>query len=129
MNAKDLEYFKNILLEKRKEVFAKEDMLESVGASKNYREAETGNSKYANHLADLGSDTMITEHQSYFRAREKKYLQFLDAALQRIENGEYNLCLGCGKEIPKERLEFVPHTRYCVPCKSKSVSEVHASLN
>ena len=50
MNAKDLEYFKNILLEKRKEVFAKEDMLESMGTSKNYWETETGNSKYVNQM-------------------------------------------------------------------------------
>ncbi len=31
MNTKNLEYFKNILLEKRKEVLAKEGMLESDG--------------------------------------------------------------------------------------------------
>jgi RNA polymerase-binding transcription factor DksA len=28
-------------------------------------------------------------------------------------------CIECGNEIPRERLEAVPHTRYCVTCKSR----------
>ncbi|MBU4370140.1 TraR/DksA C4-type zinc finger protein [Patescibacteria group bacterium] len=31
---------------------------------------------------------------------------------------EYQKCEECGKKIPKERLEEVPHCRHCVKCKN-----------
>ncbi|MGI8573990.1 MAG: TraR/DksA family transcriptional regulator [Egibacteraceae bacterium] len=38
----------------------------------------------------------------------------VDAALERVEDGSYGRCQECGKEIPDERLELMPATRYCV---------------
>lgn len=38
------------------------------------------------------------------------------AALTRLNEGTYGLCVACTKPIPVERLEIIPHTRYCVPC-------------
>ena len=37
-------------------------------------------------------------------------------ALQRIEDGEYGLCVGCGQQIPLARLQVMPATRTCVGC-------------
>jgi len=119
MNTKNLEYFKNILLEKRKEVLAKEGMLESDGMN-NSGNTDSGDLKYATHLADLGSDTVEKELSSFFKARTGKYLKHLDVALKRIERDSYGLCLSCGEEIQRERLEVVPHTRYCVSCKNQN---------
>ena len=116
MNTKDLEYFKNILLEKRKEVLTKERMLELAATE---QDTNSGDLKYPTHLADLGSDTMGKELSSFFKARTGKYLKHLDVALKRIERDGYGLCLSCGEEIQRERLEVVPHTRYCVSCKNQ----------
>ena len=112
MNKKELEFFRKIILEERQQIL---DMLER---SKNNNEQATKNSKYTTHLADMGSDTMILEHSSYFTVRDRKYMQHIDAALLRIEKGEYGICFGCGNKIPKERLKFVPITRHCVQCKN-----------
>ena len=38
-------------------------------------------------------------------------------ALERIEQGAYGRCERCGKDIPVERLEAIPSTRFCVDCK------------
>ncbi len=119
MTKKDLKYFKNIILEKRQEVLRKEGLLESTDVNKTKQSENKEDSQYTTHMADMGSDTMMLEQSSYFTARNRKFLQHLNAALTRIENGEYGLCTVCGKEIPKERLEAVPHTRLCVPCKSQ----------
>ena len=38
-------------------------------------------------------------------------------ALERIEQGSYGACEGCGKQIPPERLEALPVARLCMDCK------------
>ncbi len=43
----------------------------------------------------------------------------VDAALARIEEGNYGICEGCGREIPIERLEARPTARLCVTCKQE----------
>ena len=42
----------------------------------------------------------------------------VDAALDRLEEGKYGTCVGCGKEIGEARLEFRPESIYCVSCKT-----------
>ena len=43
-------------------------------------------------------------------------------ALARIEGGTYGRCENCGREIPFERLEALPSTRFCMDCKQASRS-------
>ncbi len=38
-------------------------------------------------------------------------------ALKRIAAGTYGRCERCGQDIPVERLEILPHARFCVPCQ------------
>ena len=40
----------------------------------------------------------------------------IEAALQRIEEGEYGYCAKCGAEIAAERLDVVPFTPFCRSC-------------
>lgn len=40
-------------------------------------------------------------------------------ALKRMTDGSYGHCEQCGGEIPAERLEILPHARFCVPCQSR----------
>ena len=46
-------------------------------------------------------------------------LQLIDNALDRIKQGKYGLCLGCGKEIPEPRLDAIPYAALCINCQSK----------
>jgi DnaK suppressor protein len=48
--------------------------------------------------------------------RRKIEVQKIDAALERIESGDYGYCITCGEEIPKARLEFDPAVAICVDC-------------
>lgn len=38
-------------------------------------------------------------------------------ALKRLANGSYGFCELCRRDIPVERLQILPHVRYCVPCQ------------
>jgi len=43
----------------------------------------------------------------------------VDAALARIEEGEYGFCTRCGDEIAPARLEALPETPFCQKCASE----------
>lgn len=105
MNPKDSEYFKNIIPERHKKALRSEGILESDSINKPGN-TDSGDLRYTTHLADLGSDTMGRELDSYFNARAKKYRKHLNEALERIDKGTYGLCLVCSKKIPKEVGEY-----------------------
>jgi phage/conjugal plasmid C-4 type zinc finger TraR family protein len=42
----------------------------------------------------------------------------IDAALARVEGGNYGVCEACGKPIPEARLEVLPEATLCVSCKT-----------
>ena len=43
-------------------------------------------------------------------------LQKIDAALRRIDEGEYGFCLECGEEIAAKRLEIDAAASHCIRC-------------
>jgi len=50
---------------------------------------------------------------------DAKLLRAIEKALGRIHTGDYGMCSDCDEEIPRARLEAVPWTRVCVPCKER----------
>lgn len=46
-------------------------------------------------------------------------LKAIRAALDRVERGQYGLCVACGEQIASERLEAVPHTPLCSRCAAE----------
>lgn len=52
-------------------------------------------------------------------AATRQSLDQVGAALQRLAEGRYGRCERCDQPIPRERLEVLPHARFCVPCQEK----------
>ena len=48
--------------------------------------------------------------------RRELEIKRIEAALQRIEDGEFGFCNNCGDNIPFKRLEVSPSTPLCVDC-------------
>ena len=49
-------------------------------------------------------------------ARRRARVARIDAALGRIDDGDYGECLECGEPIPPRRLEIDPAATLCVSC-------------
>ena len=54
-------------------------------------------------------------------SRRQDRLKIIQAALQRLEDGEYGYCLGCDKDIPAKRLAIDPAVTRCVHCAGRAV--------
>jgi DnaK suppressor protein len=115
---KDLEHFKVIILEKRKEILEELQILKESMMDVTTGEYANENSTYSMHM-EQGTDAMEREKTFLFASREGKFLNYLEDALKRIEKGTYGFCTDCGKLIEKERLEAVPHAQLCIRCKVK----------
>jgi DnaK suppressor protein len=46
-------------------------------------------------------------------------LRLVEEALDRVQSGDYGVCLACEQPIPPKRLQALPWARYCVPCQEE----------
>ena len=71
-------------------------------------------------MADAGSDQQSLEHAYSIINRESSFLNYLDLALQRIDQKSFGVCSKCEELISKERLHEVPHATKCFDCKTSN---------
>ena len=74
---------------------------------------------YSLHMADAGSDSHQLEKNFLFIARENNYIKNLEDALERIDSGDFGVCILCGELIPEDRMIEVLNATKCVDCKTK----------
>ena len=110
----DIEHFKQILLEKRREIIGDVSKIEDESLKKSRLDASGDLSSMPIHMADIGTDNYEQEFALGLMDSERKLLKEIDDALQRIETGTYGTCEATGKQIEKARLEAKPWARYCV---------------
>ena len=115
--SKELEEFKTLIIDKRDKVLAELD--ESRKRAEEARNNNSVNAIYSSHMADASTDQQEMEKSYYWMDRENKFLQYLNRALEMLDEGTFGICSSCGERISKERLEEVPHTLSCFICKSK----------
>lgn len=126
---RDLDHFKEIILEKRDEIIEQLQNLKDQMLDPTTGEYINENSPYSLHMAEQGTDAMEREKTFLYAQRENKFLGYLEDALKRIEAGTYGICVACIEEpqhlcetcplVPKARLEAVPHSQLCLPMKEK----------
>ncbi|HPC95016.1 MAG TPA: TraR/DksA C4-type zinc finger protein [Sedimentisphaerales bacterium] len=114
LSAADLEYFKELLLRKRREIFQNVFEIEGETLKKSRLDASGDLSSMPIHMADLGTDNYEQEFALGLMDSERRILREIDDALERISQGTYGLCEGTGEPIPRARLEAQPWARYCV---------------
>lgn len=66
---------------------------------------------------DEGAITQARLENDAQAQRLQDFIEKLEAALLRIQNGTYGVCSVTGKLIPKERLRAVPHTTKSIEAK------------
>ncbi len=68
-------------------------------------------------VADVASDDIDRKMIEALGTQDIKRLKAIDAALTRINQGRYGLCMSCGKKIPEERLRAIPYAVLCIDCQ------------
>ncbi len=114
LNVADIEHFRQILLEKRHEIIGNVNEMKDEALKKSRLDASGDLSSMPIHMADIGTDNYEQEFALGLMDSERKLLNEIDDALQRIENKTYGICEATGKPIGKARLQAQPWARYCV---------------
>ena len=96
MNKQDLDFFKQLVLDKLEQTSDDVESIENTARNNGRELASEDRSTYSLHMADHGTDAM---------EKEKSQL------------------LVCGGEIGRARLEAVPTATQCISCKSKREQE------
>jgi len=98
--------YREMLLEKRAEVLSglgiKFDTLAQMG-----RVAEEDQ-------AQISNDESVSLHLNIL---DYAQLRLIEEALDRLDSGDYGVCLSCEEPIPPKRLQAVSWARYCVRCQ------------
>lgn len=109
MNEAQLEFFKNHLLELKRETISHIEEARQRLADANRETDEL--------------DRALTEEENRLRLRiadrESKLLPKIDEALKRIEEGEYGWCEETGEPIGIERLLLRPTATLCAEAKAR----------
>ena len=66
---------------------------------------------------DLASSEYLQSFTFRLRGREKSFLDKIEKALRKIDEGTFGVCEECGEEISEARLKVRPVTTLCINCK------------
>lgn len=114
MKNADIEYFKEMLAKMREEIQQKgENTIEDMTEDREM---------YAD-PADRASAESDRAFILRLRDRDRKLIQKIEQALERIEEGSFGICDDCGEDIAVPRLKARPVTTLCIKCKSKQEQE------
>lgn len=116
----ELKKFRTTIQKKIKDINVEmDDLKDGIGQSSKGNGSLSQDSVYSVHMADAGTDSYEMEKGYQLMNRETNYLQHLDLAIERIDNGDFGVCKICNQLIPEERMMEVPNATKCVSCKEK----------
>jgi DnaK suppressor protein len=108
MDDKKLEFFKSVLVDEMKTLLNEAD--------KTVTEMNADSSNFPD-PTDRATQESDRNFELRIRDRERKLLNKIRAAIERIDNGEFGICEECGEEISEARLKVRPVTTLCINCK------------
>ncbi|HIJ81410.1 MAG TPA: RNA polymerase-binding protein DksA [Desulfuromonadales bacterium] len=108
MEREKLEYFKTVLNEEMKSLLGE--------AGKTVSEMTSDASNFPD-PTDRATQESDRNFELRIRDRERKLINKIKDALDRIESGDFGVCEDCGEEIGDARLRARPVTTQCINCK------------
>ena len=102
----------------RKRLLAKqEELLRMV--SKSEKDGRQVDEDITQDIADKAANSYTKEFLFHQSDDNRRILQLVTEAMERIKDGTYGLCVACQEEVQAKRLEAVPWTRHCIECQEK----------
>lgn len=68
-------------------------------------------------LVDQSTDLSEREQLMGLEERDRQRLMDIEAAITKLDKGDYGICSMCNEAIPMERLKAIPSAELCVKCK------------
>ena len=68
-------------------------------------------------VGDLCTTNLSKEALFQQRDGQQQSVRMTEAALDRIQQGTFGVCSGCGDDINPRRLDALPWTQYCLRCQ------------
>jgi len=109
MNPKQVQHFKDILLNWKRE------LMEEVDRTVHHMQDDAANFPDPNDRASQESEFAL---ELRTRDRERKLIKKIDESLIMLESDDFGFCDVCGIEIGIRRLEARPTATQCIDCKT-----------
>lgn len=71
-------------------------------------------------VVDAALDSAQDEINSQLAEVESRELAHIENALERMKEGTYGQCEGCGEKIPMARLNALPYATLCIECQREA---------
>ncbi len=108
MQRVELEAFKRVLEEKKRAIL--DNNFDHQKSMENLRGASLDE-------ADEAAMSMKNTLDGLIFERHNEELEYIEKALEKIEEGMYGICEMCDEPISIPRLKAKPHARYCIVCR------------
>lgn len=111
MDAERKEFFRSLLQQRM------DSLLRGAGTALGTltEESETP----SDHL-DIATQESNRDFGLRLQDRERRLVGKIRAALHRLDEGEYGVCVSCGDEISERRLMARPVATHCIDCKTEA---------
>lgn len=122
LTKKQLEHLERRLLDERARALRALGLFDRLTQAG--RDGDSDLNSYTDHMADQGTEAQEREKAAAFATKEGRYLYRLEEALRRLyaDPKNFGVCHTCGAKVGFERLDALPHARYCIDCKKKEES-------
>lgn len=111
MEKKKVDYYKKRLLTKQ------EELLRLV--TKSEQDGREADEEATQDIADKAANSYTKEFLFHQSDENRRLLQLVNEAIERMKNGSYGQCVACQEEVQQKRLEAVPWARHCIECQDK----------
>ena len=109
----DLDYFRDLLLERRRRILSTVTDMEEEALKAADQDFSV------DHMADHGSDNFDQDFTLSLVESERKEIYEIDQAVERVRDGTFGVCQGTGEPISRVRLEAIPWTRHSIEYQRK----------
>ena len=102
----------------RKRLLAKQEELLRL-VTKTEQDGREADEEATQDIADKAANSYTKEFLFHQSDDNRRMLQLVNDALQRIKSSSFGLCAACQEEVQPKRLEAVPWARHCIECQEK----------
>jgi len=117
------ELFRKLLTDLKKKIVGNLQSIEGEHLNTSQKDSSGDLSGYGLHMADAATDSFDRELNIGLVSNKQRFLNDVQNALKKIEDGTYGICEKYGVAIPKKRLLAAPYVRFCLQAQEEFEKE------